>query len=249
MKRQLVCKVVILCVMMQMAIFLVTGEVCAQDSLGTPPPPIPAEMLDRHTFRISPPERIAPGQYRLGEISINKADKTISFPAIVNMDKGLLEYLLVRTGGKTHESLLRTSIEPYNLQVACLLLGMEGTNKPLAFQGSPDTPKGDPAEITLQFEGKDGKKLTVKPESWVSLVINEKKENVPPVHWVFSGSVVNNGYFAAQVSGSIIAVFHDPDAMIDNASPGGESDKIWFVNENTVPPVGTPVTITIKAVK
>lgn len=215
----------------------------------TPPPPISVEMLDRHTLRVSPPEKIAPGQYRLGEISIDKKDKTVSFPAVVNMEKGLLEYLLVRNGGKTHESLLRTSVEPYNLQVAFLLLGLEGTNAPLAFQGAPETPKGDPVEITLQLDGKDGKKINVKPEEWITLTLDGVQKEVPPVRWVFSGSVVNNGRFAAQVEGSMIAVYHDPVAMIDNASPGGESDKVWFVKTGSVPPVGTPVIITIKAKK
>jgi hypothetical protein len=49
----------------------------------------------------------------------------------------------------------------------------------------------------------------------------------------------------AQAEGSIIAIYHDPSALFDNASPGGESDRVWFVKEDAVPPVGTPVTLTI----
>lgn len=249
MSKQLLLKAMVLSVVMQLAFFVGIGTVSAQDPLGTPPPPIPVEMLDRHTFRVSPPEKIAPGQYRIGGININKADKTLSFPAFVNMEKGLLEYLLVRNAGKTHESLLRTAVEPYNLQVASLLLGLEGTSAPLTFQGSPEIPKGDPVEITIQFDGKDGRKVTVKPEEWIMQVVDGVKKDVPPVRWVFSGSVVYNGRFAAQVDGSMVSVFHDPVAMIDNASPGGENDKIWFVKEGAVPPIGTPVTITIKPAK
>ena len=241
-----------LCAVTQFALCLAAPRAGAQ---GTPeptlmgPPPVPVEMLDRHTFRVSPPEKVGPGQYRMGGISINKNDKTLSFPAVVNMEKGLLEYLLVRNGGKTHESLLRTAIEPYNLQVASLLLGLEGTPAPLRFQGAPETPGGDPVEITLRVDAKDGSQLTVRPEEWITLVVDGIKKEVPPVHWVFSGSMVHNGRFAAQLDGSMISVFHDPVALIDNASPGGESDKIWFVKEGAVPAQGTAVIVVVKQLK
>ena len=249
MNIQLLRKAMVLAAVIQLSVLAGIRTVSAQEPPLTPPPPISAEMLDRHTFRVSPPEKIAPGQYRIGGININKTDKTLSFPAFINMEKGLLEYLLVRNAGKTHESLLRTAVEPYNLQVASLLLGLEGTAVPLTFQGSPEIPKGDPVEITIQFDGKDSKKVTVKPEEWIIQVVDGVKKDIPPVRWVFSGSVVHNGRFAAQVDGSIISVFHDPVAMIDNTSPGGESDKIWFVKEGVVPAVGTPVTVIIKSLK
>lgn len=214
-----------------------------------PPPPVSADMLDRHTFRVSPPELVSPGVYRIGDIRVNKTNKTVSFPAVVNMNKGLLEYLLVRGGGKTHESLFRTNIEPYNLQIACLLLDLAGSDKPLAFQGAPETPKGDPVVITVSMTDKEGKTSELHPEKWIIKAVNGKPADTELLVWIYTGSMVHKGRFAAQVDGSIIALYHDPVSMIDNASPGGESDKIWFVNEKNVPPVGTPVTITIKPIK
>jgi hypothetical protein len=67
--------------------------------------------------------------------------------------------------------------------------------------------------------------------------------------WVYTGSFSYQGRFVAQDSGSIAAIWHDPVALIDNASPGGESNRIWFVKEGTVPPVGTPVEVVIKPAK
>jgi hypothetical protein len=249
MSRRLLLKAMVLSVVIQLAPF---AEICtssAQDPLGMPPPPIPVEMLDRHTFRVSPPEMVSPGVYRIGEITVNKTEKSISFPAEINMDKGLLEYLLVRNAGKTHESLFRTKIEPYNLQIASLLVDLAGTDNPLAFQGAPEAPKGDAVSITVSMTDKDGKISELKPEKWITKVVDGKHSDIEPLRWIFTGSIVRGGRFGAQVSGSIIALYHDPVAMVDNASAGGESDKIWFVNEKTVPVVGTPVTITIKAVK
>jgi hypothetical protein len=44
-----------------------------------------------------------------------------------------------------------------------------------------------------------------------------------------------------------VAIYHDPAALIDNTTPGGESDEIWFVKEGAVPQAGTLVTVIIKA--
>lgn len=75
------------------------------------------------------------------------------------------------------------------------------------------------------------------------------EEAVERLNWVYTGARVWLGRFAAQTGGSIVAVYHDPDAIIDNASPGGESDKIWFVDKKSALPMATPVTITIKSAK
>lgn len=214
-----------------------------------PPPAIPAELLDRNRIQVSPPERVSTGVYKIGDIIINKTERSVSFPAVVNMNTGLLEYLLVKVGGKTHESLFRTSIEPYNLQIACLLLDFTGTDKPLAFQGAPELPKGDSIDIEIKVVSKDGTTQRVNPKDWLVKSINGEKSDIGELRWIFTGSLVLNGQFASQVEGSIIALYHDPAAIVDNASPGGESDKIWFVREDAVPAVGTPVTLTIKAKK
>lgn len=208
----------------------------------TPPPPI-----DPTEKKLSAVEKISPGTFRIGDIQINKSKKSVSFPVTVNMDKGLLEYLLVQGAGKTHESLFRTKVQPYDLQIAFLLLGFEGADTPLSSQGDPAKPKGEPVELTITYKKADGTSVTVMPEEWITKTVDGKPRGVSAMDWVFTGSMVAEGQFMSQMSGSIAAIFHDPSAMIDNASPGGESDEVWFVKEGPVPPVGTPVTITIKA--
>ena len=220
----------------------------AQRPPVAPPPPISGEDLWRQGLKALPVERVSPGVFRLGEIKIYKETRSIAFPAKVNMDKGLLEYILVRSSGKTHESLFRTDVDPYHLQIAFLLLGFEGTDRPLAFQGASEIPRGDPVEITIVYPKVEGsQELRLKPEEWVVKKISNSIKDAGKLDWVYTGSVVIQGQFLAQSGGSIIAIFHDPVALIDNASPGGESDEIWFVKEGVVPPVGTPVTIIMKA--
>jgi hypothetical protein len=232
-------------------VFVMSSLSFAQNPPQPPPPPIAAEDLWRQELKPLPVEKVSPGVFRLGEIQIYKETKSIAFPAKVNMDKGLLEYILVRSSGKTHESLFRTDVDPYHLQIAFLLLGFEGTDRPIAAQGSEEKPKGDPVEITIDYtkRGSDAvgeRKVRIKTEEWVVKKINNSIKDAGKLDWVYTGSVVIQGQFLAQSGGSIIAIYHDPAALIDNASPGGESDEIWFVKEGSVPPVGTPVTIIIK---
>jgi len=198
----------------------------------------------------APPIReIAPGVFEIGGIQIFKKENRVEFPAQVNMAKGLLEYLLVGAGGKLHESLLKTDIEPFNLQVALLLLGLEVTAKPLREQGDPAMPQGDPVTIWVTVKKGDAS-VKLRIEEWV--VIRDNAGKMKPMEqtdFIFTGSIVNDGVFMAQMDKSIMTLFHDPVAMIDNPAPQGGNDDVWYVNEQTVLPVGTYVTISIQAKK
>ena len=191
-----------------------------------------------------PIKLVSPGVFEIGGAVIRKKDNRVEFPAVVNMNKGLLEYLIVGEGGKVHESLLRTAVEPYALQIALLMLGLEGTTNPLKEQGDPRRPEGDPVSIHIRWEN-EGKEATTRIEQWVL----NKKERGPlkTIHWIFTGSFISRGVFMAQAEKSIVAIYHDPVAMIDNPLPEGASDEIWFVYEERVPPVGTKVQVIIQA--
>lgn len=213
-----------------------------------PPPPLllrPGVRPAGQNVDIPVFEKVGPGLFRLGDLTISKTSSSVSLPAVVNMDKGLLEYLLVRKGDKTHESLFRTDVDPMALQTALLLIGLEGTDRPLLQQGAQETPEGNPVVITVSYL-RDKKMHHPRPEEWLVKKSNGETTQISELSWVFTGSIIRNQKFLAREEGSIIALYHDPVAQIDNASSGGESDKIWFVNEKTVPPVGTPVTITIQ---
>ncbi len=216
----------------------------------------PASMLENSTphvmdieHSVTPVEKVSPGIFRIGSITLNKRGKSIQFPSHVNMDKGLLEYLIVTTSGKTHESLFRANVQPYDLQIAFLLLGFEGSDTHYNQQGYSAKPEGEPVEISVKLMNNDSQVPGIGVESWIAIIKDNKKSAVSSIDWIFTGSAVVEGRFLAQSEGSVASIFRDPTSMIDNATPGGESDEIWYVNEGTVPAPGTPVTITIKARK
>src|SRR5207245_11692125 len=67
-----------------------------------------------------PLQQIATGIFQIGQVRLDKVQKTIAFPAFVNMTAGLVEYFLVTSSGKTHESVLRTDVPPYQIHLAML---------------------------------------------------------------------------------------------------------------------------------
>jgi hypothetical protein len=69
------------------------------------------------------------GQLQIGLVTIDPKQKAVSFPASINMTSGVVEYLVVTTEGKVHESLLATRAEPTHIHTAMLLIGMTNSTK------------------------------------------------------------------------------------------------------------------------
>ena len=68
------------------------------------------------------------------------------------MNEGPIEYLVVTGKGKTHESLLVTSAEPFHLQVAMLLLNCKGSDGKLIPEDEGKAIPGEPVEIELLWK-------------------------------------------------------------------------------------------------
>src|SRR5205085_2399164 len=74
----------------------------------------------------TPLKEVQPGIFEFGDIKINKRERTVSFPVVVNLRQGQMEYFLVNSWGKLHESIFQTETEPYRIHVSMLLLGAKG---------------------------------------------------------------------------------------------------------------------------
>ena len=225
-----------------LCLLAIAGLGYAEEPVATPPRTLTGISVQEVGGKSEPHlVRLADGRWQVGLVTVDNAAGTLAFPAEVNMAQGLLEYLLVRQGGKTHESLLRTAVDPYDIQLACLLLNFHGTDQPLAHQGAKELPQGDHVRIRLSLS--DGSR--VEPERWLSKVAEGQPQELQPLQWVYTGSRVNQGRFMSQLGGSIVALYHDPDAIFDNASPGGENNRVWFVDPKSTPAPKTPVTVSI----
>ena len=192
----------------------------------------------------APLKQISDGVFEIGVVRLDKRERTVSFPGAVNQDRGLVEYFLVHSTGKTHESVLRTEAEPYHIHVAALLLGAQGATNTALGSGRVGEPvAGEAVNVSISWKTNDVARST-RAEDWIFNL--ETKSSMTRGEWNYNGSRVVEGIFLGQREGSITAVIADPDALINNPRPGRDNDQIWQVNTNAVPPVGTPVQITIE---
>jgi hypothetical protein len=190
----------------------------------------------------APLQEISPGIYKLGKVRLDKNQKTITFPAVLNMNEALVEYLVVSTNGKTHESLLRTDAEPWHIHVAMLLLGAKGSQDKSFPENKTQPLPGDTVRIEIRWMDKENPKR-FRGEDWIIDVA--AKQAVSPGYWTYTGSRIEDGNFRAQQDGSIIALIEDADALINNPRTGRDNDDNWRVKSEGLPPLETPAEVTI----
>ena len=190
-------------------------------------------------------KEITPGILQVGTVHLNKNKKEISFPVMVNMNEGPIEYLVVTGKGKTHESLLVTTVEPFHLQVAMLLLNCKGSNGKIIPEDDGKAIPGEPVEIELHWkEGK--KKKQARLEEFVARMDRKPVKNGP---FIFNGSRMFEGSFLAQQDGSIVSLITDNSAQFNNPRAGRGNDDMWRPQPKDLPPLDTNGTIVIRTVK
>jgi hypothetical protein len=178
----------------------------------------------------------------LGRVRLDKKRRCISFPAALNMNEALVEYLVVTSTGKTHESLLKTEAEPYHIHTAMLLLGAAGSQgRPFPEDKKAPLP-GDKVRIEISWDEK-GQKKTFRGEDWI--LDEALKRPTSAGEWTYVGSRFENGIFRAQQDGSIISLIEDPDALINNPRPGRDNDDNWRIKSAGLPPLDSAVDVTI----
>lgn len=192
----------------------------------------------------TPPPAVSPKVHELGGdlfetggIRFDAKRKAATFPAKVNMTEGLLEYLLVGAGGKTHESLLVTDVEPLQLHTVMLLLGAKG-----APPDHPAPPSGaitagalaNSAPVKGDRIGISVRRLDHEKEPAIPVedLIQNVKTHAPMSRspWIYNGSYIFEGQFLAQEDKSIAALVDDPEALINNPRAGHDDDQIWAPN-------------------
>jgi hypothetical protein len=201
----------------------------------------PANAPDGST---NPPvKQISPGLYELGQVRIDKARQTVSFPATVNLREGNIEYVVVSATGKTHESLLRTTAEPMHVQLAMLLLGARGSGTNTLPENPAQALPGTPVAVEVTWSV-NGKVARFPAEDFV----HDRRTNGPARRgvWIYTGSRLRDDGFAAQRDGSIVSLITDTDALINNPRPGREDDDNWLVRTNHLPALNATVEVTLK---
>jgi len=190
--------------------------------------------------------QIGPGLFQLGDVSLDRSNRTVRFPASVNLRDGHIEYVVVTATGKTHESLLRTTAEPMHLQLAFLLLGAQGAGTHVLPEDPAISLPGGKVEVEVSWMEDTGPRRFRAEE-----FVQDRKAGAPASrgNWIYTGSRLREDGFAAQLDGSIISLITDPDALINSPRPGREDDDNWLVRTNLLPPLHAPVEVSIRLVR
>jgi hypothetical protein len=155
------------------------------------------------------------------------------------MPDGVVEYALVHTTGKVHESVLKTAADPFHIHLARLLVGPP---EPISARPPGQSREMTGARLTIWAQWSvNGTQHRSRLEDFVLNTLT--KSRMSRGDWVYTGSRVVQGTFLAQRDGSVVGIVDDPDALVNNPRPGRDDDEIWKANSSTVPPVGTPVDV------
>jgi hypothetical protein len=197
---------------------------------------------------------VEPGIFEIGKVRLDQRHRSVSFPAMLDKSQGLMEYFLVTTYGKTHESILKTEAQPYHIHLAMLLLGAAGPGS-ADFPGSPTNGVPGPV-VHPSKETMPGNKVTISVKWKTSagetrhspqdlIFKNDTRGVMEGDRWVYNGSLIVQNKFLAQMDGSIISLVTDPVALINYTGPGHDNDLIWEPNATNLPAADVPVEVTI----
>lgn len=185
-------------------------------------------------------EKTGDTTFRIGLVQCDRAKRTITLPVQVQKRDGQVEYALVTTKGKLHESLLATEASPLHLQLAALLLGL-----------SPQPGQGPDVPVKIDLEWATNGPLRREPlESMVKLTKDTPSAKAGSTlsigTWMFHGSTLEPSGLAAEREGSIIALISDSFANIFNAREGTNDDNLFTPHADNLPPQGLPLSLIIR---
>lgn len=188
-------------------------------------------------------------------ILINKENRSLSLPCKVNMTTGLIEVILCRPEGKTHESLLVTDIKPIVLNAALLLLGLDPVNEmpedptledPLSPYSSIET-SADSILINIEYELNG--QIFKRPLHEFIFDVRYKKP-IDRLSWLYRGAVTHkSGHFIVDENVTMIATYHDPVALIEMNNEDKKSDEWFYANENIGLAKDHPIKLIIETLK
>ena len=197
---------------------------------------------------LAPPRKIGEGLYQVGDVVFDVNKREVTLTGEINIINGdtIIEFFACGKLGKTHESVLMLNSEPIHIFLA---LGAElGMNpgRNLTVVGDPHTPKGDRAEIWVEWQqGEETVRRRAEDLLWNAM----EGRPMERTNWVFTGGrVINNTQFTPQVYHNIIAVYRDPDSIFNHTLSGGTDDRTYRVNGDVIPAKGTEVKVIIHPV-
>lgn len=195
--------------------------------------------------------KLSPTTFRIGELMIDTAAKTLSTTGTVN-EASTYEFVAnTLNGAKAYESALTLNTNAVSFNAALLLLGLDhARSKPSTMQFDPAAPEGDPVELTVTWT--DGGRARTVP---IEELLFDQRANrtLAKGPWVYTGSSFfdtgEHRLYLAEQDGVLIGFMHSPQSIIDNPRADALGGFGAFgLNPNLGLKPGSVVTVTVKAV-
>lgn len=173
----------------------------------------------------------------LGLVKVDLCDHSFSFPAKVNMSRGLIEVVLCTPLGKKHESVFVTTINPVTFEAALNLIGCVTTEPYGSFIQNPEHvlkikhKKKRPDRVELWVEYTDS--LGIKKERIETFIWDEKnKRTLDPVNWHFKGILRDEkGNPMPYFGNNLVVTYLEVDSILEMDSPMLFNDDYYFANK------------------
>ena len=203
-------------------------------------------------------EPLGGGKFRIGTVEFDSRKREIRIPAVVNMrgaeGEAPLEYLLVRTHGKVHESLFTTDTPALDINLAFALLSYPPSAEFYAIPNDtgglsgefPEVPEAirRAARVRIDVElTKDGNTSRFPVGEWIRHTT--KLTPKPLTAWVYGGSEFFEGTYVPESTGDLVAIFTARAAMINFSGDERKEDTSWQVYPGRVPDLQTPVILIV----
>ena len=197
---------------------------------------------DQNQSKFPTLKKISASKYQFGQIVIDRKESFLEFNATTNQTNGLIEYALVHESGKTHESLFRTKVRPQIFHACLLLLKLPIENRFFKNLWSNEPKQIDYSKSTLKAEVLWETNGTLFSKSLEKFVYNSKNSKVLKDRaFIFTGSKKIEGTYLAEMSGSIIAVYADEEAVVNSTDHDSNNDDVWLANGKEMPKLEVPV--------
>jgi hypothetical protein len=189
-------------------------------------------------------KKIGEDKFRFGEVMIDQKNRILEFNATSNQRNGLIEYALVHESGKTHEALFRTKVRPQIFHACFLLFRHPREDRFFENLWSEKPNKLDFSKSRIRTEVKWDENGSTYKRSLEELAFNSKnQQSLKQNAFIFTGSKKIEGTYLAELSGSMIAVYADEEAVINSSDHDSNNDDVWLANEKQMPELETPVRI------
>lgn len=201
------------------------------------PPLTPSEL---RVLKLMGGKVLPSGDLAIGKVKVLRRSRELAFPAEACVTVGDLEVLICTERGRAHESLLKTAVDPYNVQLALLLLG--GVNGSRLNSASGTTPtQGTLMDISIRLPG--GTSFPI--ERWIK---NKRTlKNKKRIGWVFVGSsFAGDKSCLATKEGNVVNTWSFGNTILDNPAQTGDSDDFFEAFTENIPNDAEKVTVIMK---